>query len=135
MGWESPGWRMRFGQKGWLRPTVLKILEESQMNGIELMNKIQDMSFGWWKPSPGSIYPLLEALVTENLIKKRPDGRYELSKKYKQEFGQPEETDDIITNMESNISYMEELYKSDKKKFSKYQKRLQELSRRITKLI
>ena len=37
------------------------------------------MTRGRWRPSPGSVYPLLEDLSTEKLVKKRDDGRYELT--------------------------------------------------------
>jgi DNA-binding PadR family transcriptional regulator len=59
---------------------VLSILERSPKNGAELIDEIELMNTGWWKPSPGSIYPLLENLVQEGLVKKKDDGRYDLGK-------------------------------------------------------
>ena len=127
-------WRMRFGQRGWLRPTVLKILEEKPMNSIEVMNAIQEMSNGWWRPSPGSIYPLLESLANESLIKKNEEGRYELTARYSRESGPQEEGDDIITSIESDVSYLEELASTDKEKFAKYGKRIEKITARLSKL-
>ena len=80
-------WRMGLAQRGWLRPTVLRLLAERPMNGIEIMDRIQEMSKGWYRPSPGSVYPLLEQLEGEGLIAKGKDGRYALSKRYADEFG------------------------------------------------
>jgi DNA-binding PadR family transcriptional regulator len=132
--WGPHSWRMRLGQRGWLRPTVLKILEDKPMNGIEIMNKIQEMSMGWWRPSPGSIYPLLEVLNTENMIRKREDGKYELTQKYKSEFGPVGEIEEILTNIEGNVSYLEELRGDDKSKVSGYKKRIVKISNRLSEL-
>ena len=127
-------WKLSMGQKGWLRPTALRILESEPMNGIELINKISSFSHGWWKPSPGSIYPLLQNLCEEKIIKKRNDGKYELSEKYKKECGSEDETENVLLNMESEISYLEELKDSDKTTFSKNKKRIEGIKERISNL-
>lgn len=134
-GWSGMhAWRMQFAQRGWLRPTVLKILGEGPMNGIEIMNSIQEMSRGWWRPSPGSVYPLLEALSTEGMIRKREDGKYEIARKYKDEFGPVGEMEEALTNMEGNASYLEEMAKSDRVRLSSYKKRIEKLVNRLSKL-
>jgi len=51
--------------KGLLRYQVLKFLAEKPMSGSELMSEIEKRTNGYWKPSPGSIYPLL-ALLQDN---------------------------------------------------------------------
>lgn len=38
------------------------------MHGYEMIREISDRSGGFWKPSPGSIYPTLQLLADENLI-------------------------------------------------------------------
>src|SRR5271168_4604110 len=83
--WGHQGFgRAQFGQRGWLRPAILKLLEEKPMNGMEMINKFYEASHGWWKPSPGSVYPLLETLESEGTIKKMSDGRYEITKSFKE---------------------------------------------------
>lgn len=57
--------------KGMLRHLTLKILEKQPMSGSEIVDQIQD--FTEWRPSPGSIYPLLAQLQEEKLIKPFPD--------------------------------------------------------------
>ena len=76
--------RTQFGQRGWLRPAILKLLEEKPMNGMEIINRFYEASHGWWKPSPGSSYPLLETLESEGMIKKGSDGRYQIAKEFKE---------------------------------------------------
>jgi DNA-binding PadR family transcriptional regulator len=48
--------------RGLLRFLVLKFLAEMPMSGKEIVDKIELETVGKWKPSPGSIYPLLAGL-------------------------------------------------------------------------
>jgi DNA-binding PadR family transcriptional regulator len=48
--------------RGLLRFIVLKFLAERPMSGAEIVGKIESETGGKWKPSPGSIYPLLSGL-------------------------------------------------------------------------
>ena len=126
--------RSQFGQRGWLRPAVLRLIEKKPMNGMEIINRFYEVSHGWWKPSPGSVYPLLENLETEGLLKKRADGRYEVTKKFSDERTPTGQVEEMITNMEGIISYFEDMSKSDKTKFGSYKKRIQKLAERISDL-
>ncbi len=133
-GFNYNSWRRRFGQKGFLRPFVLKILEEGPVNGIGIMDRMQEVSRGWWRPSPGSIYPLLEQLVNEGMIRKRDDGRYELTRRYKRETRGVGDADEVLMILESNVSYLEELAESDKKKFALYKVRIKDITKRLSEL-
>jgi DNA-binding PadR family transcriptional regulator len=55
--------------KGFLRYQVLKLLSEKSMSGSELISEIEKQTDGRWKPSPGSIYPLLAWLQDKGYIK------------------------------------------------------------------
>jgi len=55
--------------KGFLRYYVLKLLSEKPMSGSELMNEIEKRTDGRWKPSPGSIYPLIAWLQDKGYAK------------------------------------------------------------------
>jgi DNA-binding PadR family transcriptional regulator len=48
--------------KGLLRFLVLRLLSEKPLSGAEIVEKIQQETGGKWKPSSGSIYPLLASL-------------------------------------------------------------------------
>jgi DNA-binding PadR family transcriptional regulator len=69
--------------KGFLRYHVLEALNEQPMSGSELMDKIGKRTGGVWKPSPGSIYPLLAWLQDNAYVKEIPTEnglkRYELT--------------------------------------------------------
>jgi DNA-binding PadR family transcriptional regulator len=69
--------------KGFIRYHVLEALNEKPMSGSELMEEIEKRTGGFWKPSPGSIYPLLAWLQDNGYVKELPSEnglkRYELS--------------------------------------------------------
>jgi DNA-binding PadR family transcriptional regulator len=69
--------------KGFIRYQVLEALNEKPMSGSEIMEEIEKRSGGFWKPSPGSIYPLLAWLQDNGCIKELPTEnglkRYELT--------------------------------------------------------
>ena len=55
--------------KGFLKYLVLKLLDEKPRSGSEIMNEIEKKTSGHWKPSPGSIYPLLAWLQDKGYTK------------------------------------------------------------------
>jgi DNA-binding PadR family transcriptional regulator len=69
--------------KGFLRYHVLEALNQKAMSGSELMEEIHKHTGGNWKPSPGSIYPLLAWLQDNSYVKELPTEngfkRYELT--------------------------------------------------------
>ena len=58
--------------KGFLRYQVLELLNEKPLSGSEIMNEIEKKTNGCWKPSPGSVYPLLAWLQDNGYIKEAP---------------------------------------------------------------
>ena len=69
--------------KGFIRYHVLGALNEQPMSGSELIDHIEKHAGGFWKPSPGSIYPLLALLQDRGYVKELPTEngmkRYELT--------------------------------------------------------
>lgn len=70
--------------KGFIRYQVLESLGKKPMSGSEIINEIENRTNGRWKPSPGSIYPLLAWLQDNGHIKELPAEqtgmkRYELT--------------------------------------------------------
>jgi len=58
--------------KGFIRYQVLELLSEKSMSGSEIMNEIEKRTDGHWKPSPGSIYPLLSWLQDNDYVEELP---------------------------------------------------------------
>jgi DNA-binding PadR family transcriptional regulator len=57
--------------RGILRHVVIKILNREPLSGIDLMDEIE--RYTSWRPSPGSIYPLLAHLKEDGLIEPYPN--------------------------------------------------------------
>jgi DNA-binding PadR family transcriptional regulator len=126
--------RHHFGRRGFLRPQILQLLEKQPMNGVDIMNKLQEMSRGWYRPSPGSVYPLLEQLEKEGLITKNTEGKFELTAAYAEQSGVPHDIAGVLSVMESNTSYLEDLQKSDAGSISKSKGRIEKLKKRLEAL-
>ena len=48
---------------------LLTLLAEEPRNGYQLMQEIERRSEGVWRPSPGSVYPALQQLEDEGLVR------------------------------------------------------------------
>ena len=59
---------------GYLRLIVMKTLANRKLSGYDLTKEIEK-STGTWKPSFGSIYPLLDKLLKEKFVNFEVDGR------------------------------------------------------------
>jgi DNA-binding PadR family transcriptional regulator len=53
---------------------VLSLLAEAPSNGYGLIKAISERSEGVWRPSPGSVYPTLQQLLDEGLIRSAESG-------------------------------------------------------------
>src|ERR687883_1414046 len=56
-------------RRGDVRAALLVLLEEEPRNGYGLMQEIERRSEGAWRPSPGSVYPALQQLEDEGLVR------------------------------------------------------------------
>jgi DNA-binding PadR family transcriptional regulator len=56
-------------RRGDVRAALLALLAEEPRNGYQLMQEIERRSDGVWRPSPGSVYPALQQLEDEGLVR------------------------------------------------------------------
>jgi DNA-binding PadR family transcriptional regulator len=56
-------------RRGDVRAALLVLLAEEPRNGYGLMQEIERRSGGAWRPSPGSVYPALQQLEDEGLVR------------------------------------------------------------------
>ena len=126
-----------------LRTWILMIIQDEPKNGAEIMDAMESTSRGWWRPSPGSVYPMLQTLSDEGLVKKRgDDGRYEITPQGKEEVewpsrmhhGGPRSVDGVVEEMSSYVSYLEDVSRTKKKEISVNAEHIRELGNRLTKL-
>jgi DNA-binding PadR family transcriptional regulator len=84
-GFGPMGWipRLVFGpgrgpmvRRGDVRAAILVLLAEEPMHGYQIIGQLRDRSGGMWRPSAGSVYPTLQQLEDEGLVKaEEHDGR------------------------------------------------------------
>lgn len=79
--WGPPGWYGGYGggkgpfwggprvRRGSIRTAILFLLAEEPMHGYQIMQELAERSGGMWRPSPGSIYPTLQQLADEELVR------------------------------------------------------------------
>lgn len=72
--------------RGLLRFLVLKLLSEKPMSGTEIIEEIETQT-GSWKPSPGSIYPLLSWMLKKGFTEELPRDELGLKRYYFTEEG------------------------------------------------
>jgi len=56
-------------RRGAIRTAILLALREEPAHGYEVMRRLEEMSGGLWRPSPGSVYPHLQMLEDEGLVR------------------------------------------------------------------
>ena len=76
---RGPGMRWGGGRGGWgggrrmrrgaIRTAILVSLKDEPAHGYEVMRRLEEMSGGLWRPSPGSVYPHLQMLEDEGLVR------------------------------------------------------------------
>jgi DNA-binding PadR family transcriptional regulator len=114
------------------------------MNGAELIAQIDRMTMGWWRPSPGSIYPLLEEFEKEKLVRKNPDGRYELTEAARggpdwmrggfAGGSGPRNPEDAVRELEAYATYLEDIARSERDRVHAISDRLLDVVRRLDAL-
>ena len=61
---------------GDLKYVILEMLAERPMHGYEVMNALEERTQGCYRPSPGSVYPTLQWLEDEGLVRiEEADGK------------------------------------------------------------
>ena len=61
--------RGRKARRGDVRTAALILLAEEPRNGYQIMQELETRSDGLWRPSPGSVYPALQQLEDEGLVR------------------------------------------------------------------
>lgn len=60
-------------RKGDVRAAALALLAEGPCNGYQIIQEIAERSHGVWRPSPGSVYPALQQLEDEGLVRAKEE--------------------------------------------------------------
>ncbi len=125
-----------------LRGMVVFLLARGPKNGAELIGEVERTTMGHWRPSPGSMYPLLDELVSSGTIVKRSDGRYEVTARSRDEFSflrgwmsTPRTPEEMVTEISGFVSYLEDLSTSDPQgEWKGHRDELRALAQRLDRL-
>lgn len=52
-----------------IKAAVFAALAEGPMHGYQIMQRIEELSGGAWRPSPGSVYPTLQEFEDRDLVR------------------------------------------------------------------
>jgi DNA-binding PadR family transcriptional regulator len=63
----------RFVARGGIRFAILGMLKEKPRHGYDIIRAMEDLSGGLYSPSPGAIYPTLQALEDQDLVTSSTD--------------------------------------------------------------
>jgi len=129
-------------KRGGLRYWILNLLYEKNLNGAGIMDEMEKQTLGWWRPSPGSVYPMLESMVQDGLIRKLKDGKYELTAEGKSSldlngtrFGRtPRTVEGILGEISGFISLLEDILQSEPQTDGLYREQIEKLAERMKKL-
>jgi DNA-binding PadR family transcriptional regulator len=58
--------------RGDIRAAILVLLAEEPMHGYQIIQELTERTGGVWRPSPGSVYPTLQQLEDEELVREAP---------------------------------------------------------------
>ena len=68
-------------RRGYLRIAVLTLLSRKHHHGYEIMKEIKERTGGFWKPTAGGIYPILQSLEDSGYIEGEWDTRQRRKRK------------------------------------------------------
>jgi len=104
------------------------------------MDEMEQVTRGFWRPSPGSVYPLLEEMATEGVLRRNPDGRYALTETARSQAGWPfggfgpRNAQDAVREISGLVAYLEDLRTSQAKEFEAAKPSLKNAAQRLDKL-
>ncbi len=83
---------LKEAQKGYMRIAVLILLSKKRYHGYEIMKEIKERTRGFWKPTAGGVYPILQSLEKAGYI----EGEWVFQKKRRRKTYRITETGRLI---------------------------------------
>ncbi|MDG6986096.1 MAG: PadR family transcriptional regulator [Nitrososphaerota archaeon] len=128
-----------------LRKWILYIVRDVPKSGVEIMDTMEANLQGWWRPSPGSVYPMLKNMVGEGVLDRSDDDKYALTAAGREEIEkpwfqaeagapQPRSVDGAVEVISSYTSYLEDLARSKDKDVAKSAVQIRELADRLARV-
>ena len=77
---EAADW-LKEMRRGYLRIAVLTLLSRKPRHGYEIMKEIKERTGGFWRPTAGGIYPILQSLEESGYVEGEWDARQRRKRK------------------------------------------------------
>jgi DNA-binding PadR family transcriptional regulator len=58
----------RFFERGGIKFAILELLKDKPRHGYDIIREMEERSGGFYSPSPGAVYPTLQALEDQDLV-------------------------------------------------------------------
>ncbi len=71
----GPFAKERFFKKGNLQFVILKMLQGESKHGYQIIKDLEEQFRGFYSPSPGSVYPILQMLEDREFVSIEKDGK------------------------------------------------------------
>lgn len=121
--------RWRLFERGDLKFVILRLVSERPMHGYEVMKALKEESGGYYRPSPGSVYPTLQMLEDEGyLTSEEGDGKkvYTITDEGRAYL---EENEDVVDDVFERVEqFTDRFFGRDMKKLSKSFSRIAQLT-------
>ncbi|MBC7120586.1 MAG: PadR family transcriptional regulator [Candidatus Methanosuratus sp.] len=59
---------LEWSRKGYMGMALLLMINEKPLTGYEMMRTMRETTQGFWRPTPGGVYPVLKKLESEGLV-------------------------------------------------------------------
>ena len=60
---------LEWSRKGYMGMALLLMINDSPCTGYDIMRVMRETTQGFWKPTPGGVYPVLKKLENEGLLR------------------------------------------------------------------
>ena len=129
-----------------LRHWILYLVRDAPRSGAEIMEIMETNLQGWWRPSPGSIYPMLQKMVEEGSLSRSEEKKYSLTVKGREEIDRPfalfrtaptaapHSVEGVVAELSSYVQYLEDVGQAKDGRLKLSAGQIKELGERLQKL-
>ncbi len=116
-------------ERGDLKFVILRLVSEQPMHGYEVMKALEKESAGYYRPSPGSVYPTLQLLEDEGYVTVEEQGGKKIYSITDEGQAYLDENEDVIDDVFERVEHFtDRFFGRDMKELSKSFSRLAQLT-------
>lgn len=105
---RGPKWKIF--ERGDLKFVILRLLSEKPMHGYEVMKALEEESGGYYKPSPGSVYPTLQMLEDAGYLEVAEEDGKKIYSVTEEGLAYLEENGDVVDDVFERVEQFTDRY-------------------------